>query len=175
MGDFEEGDDLYYQQDYIDDYEDYGEDEGDNTQGDFEEEDAFKQGEGDEDLDFTLSYKQMQQLSGDGGKGTNLAPGASEKKQKLLRTPEEIVVDQIRGILSDDLYTNSVTNVKKKGIIEYAETLKNVTLMNLEILVPAILWKINEYSLDKKNYSDFCKKYNIVDVVSLLTYIRMLS
>jgi len=139
-----------------------------------EEEDPFR-GESameDDDMDFKPDFKQMQQLVGDKGRGTTLAPGASKRAQKAMRSAEDIITDQLRGILSSDSYSDMSEN-KKSSIVTTAETFKNVSLLHLETLIQALIWKMENKILDKKNFTFFVKKYNITDQISLLSYIRL--
>lgn len=125
-------------------------------------------------IDFNPDFKQMQQLIGDKNRGTTLLPGASKRAQKSMRSAEDVIKDQLRGVLSSDMYSN-ISDAKKNDIVSSAERLKNISLLNLEILVQALIWKMSGNVLNKKNYAEFTKKYSVEDQVSLLLYIRMLD
>lgn len=154
-------------------------DEDDPYRGDPGEERDFGGGDG-EDVDFRPDFKQSQQLLGDKGRGTMLAPGASKRIQKVLRTPEEVIRDQLRGILSSDVYSD-LSESKKNSIVEQAELIKNVGLLHLETLVHALMWKMENKPLNKKHFGDFAKRYIPVttaggsEQVSVVTYIRLIT
>jgi len=140
----------------------------------FEDEQYYREEAADEDIDFRGDYKQMQQMIGDKGRGTTVAPSLGKKGQKAMRTPEEVLIDQLRGVLSSAVYAD-ISETKKNSIVEEAEKVPNATQLNLELLVPALLWKQSKFTLTKDSFSKFTVRYSIVDVISFLRYIRMLS
>jgi hypothetical protein len=167
--------------------DDYGDAGDDDTFGRIRDEDFGMDGDGDdddpfrgdftrddEDVDFKPDFKQMQQMIGDKGRGTTLAPGASKRAQKAMRSAEDVINDQLRGVLSSDVYSNLSEN-KKGTIVAEAEVLKNIALLHLETLVQALLWKIENAVLNKKSFNDFVKKYGVTDPISFLTYIRLVT
>jgi hypothetical protein len=183
-------DDLYDDRggsefDRFDDH-DSGEDEDrmadENFDGDIDpfrgemqdDEDPFRGEIQDDDIDFRPDFKQMQQMIGDRGRGTTLAPGASKRSQKAMRTVEDTIRDQLRGVLSSDVYSG-MSETKKTTILEQAESFKSIALVHLETLVQAFVWKMENKTLNKKNFADFAKKYIISDQISLLIYIRLIT
>jgi hypothetical protein len=127
----------------------------------------------DEELDFRPGFKELQQMKADKGTRTVLAPMLGEKAQKAMRTPEEAAIDQIKGLLSANVY-QSLGESKKRQIIDRIEQLQNIAMLNGEILIPSILWKVDKRTLDKKSFQAFVKTYEIADQITLLSYIRML-
>jgi hypothetical protein len=143
--------------------------EGENDEFDEDFNDNLVRDE-DDNIDYTVDFKHLQQVSS--GRGTTAVMGINA--QKAMRSAEETVTDQLRGILNSDLYKD-LSDTKRDIIVNKAESVKNVVLLNLEILIQAILWTTLEKPLNKKTFSDFTKRYETVDAITLLTYVRYLS
>lgn len=158
-----------------DDY-DYEDEDGEERNKYEDEDDPFLSDDvlKEDNIDFNPDFKQMQQMVGDKGRGTTIAPGASKRVQKSMRSADDIITDQLRGVLSSDVYSD-LTDKTKNSIVSVAETTKNISLLHLETLIQAIIWKTSNIALNKKNYADFVKKYGVTDQISLLLYIRMLN
>lgn len=160
-------------EDYDEDKDDFGDPENsDEDRGEFT--DPFIGEIINDDLDFKPDFKQMQQATTDKGRGTTLAPGMGKRARKAMRSPEEILEEQLRGILSSDVYSE-VTEPRKAQVIQDILSLHNSVLLNLEILALAMIWQIENRPLNKKNFADFTKRYDVSDNISLFTYIRMLT
>lgn len=177
MDEWEENLYDYGGDDFVDNYEDnedriYDE-ENFNREPD-DEEDPFRGDLVEEDIDFRPDFKQMQQMTGDKGRGTTIAPGANKRTQKAMRSAEDVIIDQLRGVLSSDAYSG-LSESKKNSLVGEAELFKNVHLLNLETLIQALIWKMEAKQLNKKSFADFVKKYSVADQISLLLYIRLSS
>ncbi len=132
-----------------------------------EDDDPFRGGgDPDDDVDFKPDFKQMQQTT----KGDAVMQG--KKVRKAARTIEEIVADQLRGVMSS--YAG-LSDSDRNEIISEAENIPGVGLLHLETLVLALLWKHQGKVLNKKNLADFSKHYKISDQISLVRYIRMVG
>lgn len=132
-------------------------------------------GEPDDDIDFRPDFKQLQQVSS--GKQSEIVAGVSLRLQKSLRTPEEAAREQIMGVLGSPAFAN-LSEDKKKGIGELLEKVPKVHVYNVETLVLAGLWKIDNHSLDKSEFAKFYKQYlatTNANRIDLLRYIRLLD
>lgn len=173
---YDDGNASYHGDDNIDDdhnIED-GESEPENLSDIEDESDIFTR-DIDEDIDFRPDFRQMQQLKGDKGLGTASVSTLSKNNQKAMRSAEDAITEQLRGIISSDIYS-SIPENKKDMLISKAEMVKNIMLLNLEVLINSLIWlNINNKDLNKKNFAEFIKRYEVTDPVTLLTYIRMLN
>lgn len=160
------GGDLEYEEEFPVNYRES--DDGD-------EYNPFEGGEAaDDELDFKPDFKQMQQMTGDKGRGSDQFAGKGDKSKKSMRSAEDVIKDQVRGILSSENYSE-ITEPKKNYIVEKIESVKNSFLLNTELLVQAVIWTVEKRSLDKKTFGEYIKKYKVKDHITLLLYIRMLT
>lgn len=125
----------------------------------------------DEEMDFRPGFRDLQFSKVDQKSKTD-----GKKIQKITRTPEDAAIDYIRSLLSDDNYKN-LGEQKKNNVVEYIEHRLgdlNITLLNGETLIPAVIWKLDKLNLDRKQFQHFTKQYNVSDSITLLSYIRIL-
>lgn len=185
MGDWE--DDMweyaqegsFYDEDKYEDepYEGEQDEEGEYEEGDGGEEGGEEPGVGygEEDIEFTQDYKQLQQTGRERRSALGTA-GLSEGLQKAQRTPEEATLDQVEGVISST-YPEISDTIRQK-VISKIEKLKSVYLYNVEVLVLASIWSVEGRELTKKGLQDFFAKYKNrveITVVDLVRYIRILS
>ncbi len=150
-----------------------GDDRSESDGGEiFEDEDPFRVDFEDDEL--KPDFKQMQQLAGDKGLGTGAVPTIGRRAQKAMRSVEEQISDQIKGILYSDAYSDLQQN-KKDVILSKAESISGVQLYNLELLIQAIMWTTLSKELNKKNLAEYVKRYDIKDAITLIAYVRMLE
>lgn len=174
MDDWQEN--LYDLSEGKDEEEDFDIDEFGKSAEDDPEEYAY---EDPGDLDFKPDFKQLQQLSF-GRPGADI-PGFKQNIQKAMRSPEEAAVEQAYGILNSGPYI-ILNEHQIEVVIKKVQKVKNLHLMNMEILVAAIVWKnvglggSQPGKLDKKNLGLFSSKVApTVGPIDLLRYIRMLE
>jgi len=141
---------------------------------DDEQEPTYEPGDidagGDEDQEFVVGFKEMQQMGV--VKGGRMETDGAEK-QKMLRSPDEAAIDQIKGILNSDQF-NSLSDDDRTKILSVLESFNNIHLQNLVMIIYAALWKISGLNIDKKNVTSFISRYGIKDQASFVRYIRLL-
>jgi hypothetical protein len=136
------------------------------VESDNEEETNEAEGE----LDFKPDFKQLSHTSKG---GSNMVDGVSKRLQKSMRSPLEATMEQARGIISSSPY-DDLSETKREKALALIEGIYNVHLYHLEILVPAAIWKVNNNSLERKNFQNYVKQYSL-DETDLLRYIRLLD
>ena len=173
--------DIYYpQSDFITGAEheedEYGEDGEDheNDEGDHEREEGYYP---EEEGEFSLDkpgFKEMQQVGFGGGKSVE---GISSKIQGMMKSPKENAVAKASQILTENIY-GSLSGKKKEKILKNIENIPNIQIYNINTLVLAELWKIENISLTKESFRKFVNsKASQVDAhpVDLFRYIRILE
>lgn len=174
MWEYSQGGNFNDEDDYADEPKGEGDEEGEyeESDGGFDEDVS---GGGEEDMEFSLEYKQLQQVSFERRSSLGTV-GLSEGVQKSQRTPEEATLDQVEGVISSTY--SDMTDVLRQKIITHIEKIKGVYLYNVEVLVLSSIWVVEGRELNKKNFSAFMDKYKSrtdVNVLDVIRYIRTLS
>jgi hypothetical protein len=160
-------------------YGTYGEEPIENEDVDFGtiEDEGFGDGEGVamEEAEYTATFEQLQNLRYGETTG-ELVEGISKGIQRALRTPEENAKTQMQIFLTSSRF-EKLQESRIQAIISMAEKLKNMALLNTEVLTFAALWKLEGYELNKKDMQSFVAKYKIPteNQVDIVRYLRILN
>lgn len=178
MSDFEE--DVYdiYGEQEIGEGEDEprGEDEGEETEfGDIDEE-MGETAIAMEEAELVSGFEQQRNLRYRSETG-EVVEGVSKQIQRSLKSPEETAIEQLHGFLSDSKFSD-LSAARKETVVSLAEKLKNLSLLNVEVLAYAGLWVVEKWGdLEKKELQAFGRKYKVrpENMVDLIRYLRMME
>jgi len=154
-------------------YEQEGDEEDQGIGGDEEGEEDFVGEEymGGEspggEVEFKETFADLQRTAGGA-----IGAGVSGIK-KSRRSAQDAAQDKARGVLNDDMY-DWVKEDDKRKVYNKMAKMSNIERYNVETLIPAILFQIQGYSLDK-NFNSFYKKLTDINKLDLIRYIRGLE
>ena len=112
--------------------------------------------------------------------GTNENRGAFSEDKFHFRSPRDVILARMHGILGNTEYTNFNNEIKNKAI-NMIESIpeKKITLYSIDVLVPVSLY-MSQYKnqLSKNNVVDFLNKTSglkIIDHLDFIRYIRIIK
>jgi hypothetical protein len=164
--------------------EDLDSDEGEEDYLEEEKKDDDGRDGGDGDGgDLKATFKDIQRTMGGRLAG---AGKRAEQTARTNRSPEDMVKDQMQGVLSDRY--SHISREVRADIINTALNLDDIYVLNIEVLTTALVWKRESKKLTAANFAAFCKNLPFIrpdsndgkkasgpTVSDLLRYIRMLD
>lgn len=121
-----------------------------------------------EDINFGETFGDRQRTGGGALKvGRGFEGGA-----KASRSADQAASEKAQGILSGENMYSSVKEPEKDKIISLISRIQNVERCSIEVLIPALLFKVRRLDL-KKDFQKFFKSYaEGIQAADLLRYIR---
>ena len=119
---------------------------------------------GEGEIEYAQTFADIQRTGG----------AVKTKESKASRTPEQAAVDKAQGILSGESMYENVRENEKNKILALVERVPNVERCSIEVLVPALLFKVKGLAL-KKDFGAFFKRVQGIEAADLLRYIRQYS
>jgi hypothetical protein len=148
--------------------------EGDSGEKDFSDEESpkenYKGEDAEEGLNFGETFSDIQRT----GQGSIKEGGGFFKGTKSARSIEQAASEKAQGILSgEDMYSN-VKEGEKDKILSMISRIENIDRCSIEVLIPALLFKVRRLEL-QKDFQSFYKKLEGIEAEDLLRYIRQYS
>lgn len=131
----------------------------------------------DEDMNFDLDFERQRSLTYEKETGTDYVEGISKKIQRLQQSPEDVYINQLRFIMSNNLDL-SRDDTKRAKIEEIARKRKDLVLLHPPTFLLAALWiaQKKEATEFKKFFKSYENKFDEeVNEVDFYRYIRLLK
>lgn len=136
--------------------------DGDVSEAESVEEQPEREGE----IEYGETFADIQRTAG-GAIKTAAGVGGG----KAGRTPEQAALEKAQGIITGENMYSGVTESEKERILSLISKIPNVERCSIEVLVPALLFKVKKLDL-QKNFSTFFKSLEGIEAADLLRYIR---
>lgn len=123
-----------------------------------------------EDINFGETFGDRQRTGGGALKaGTGFMGGT-----KAGRSAEQAAAEKAQGILSGENMYAGVKDSEKDKILALISRIPNIERCSIEVLIPALLFRVRRLD-QKKDFAAFFKKLEDIQAADLLRYIRQYS